>query len=91
MLTPITREWRLDWRHFVGIAAVALAVGALASPVVSAHGVSSKDARYLLLLDGPAVFPLMYLGAKHMVTGYDHLLFLVGVIFFLYRLKDILL
>jgi len=33
----------------------------------------------------------MYLGAKHMVTGYDHLLFLVGVIFFLYRLKDILL
>jgi hypothetical protein len=31
----------------------------------------------------------MYLGAKHMVTGYDHLAFLVGVIFFLYRLKDI--
>jgi hypothetical protein len=33
----------------------------------------------------------LYLGAKHMVTGYDHLLFLVGVIFFLYRLKDVLL
>ena len=31
----------------------------------------------------------MYLGAKHMVTGYDHLLFLFGVIFFLYRLKDV--
>jgi hypothetical protein len=31
----------------------------------------------------------MYLGAKHMVTGYDHLLFLAGVIFFLYRLKDV--
>jgi hypothetical protein len=31
----------------------------------------------------------MYLGAKHMVSGYDHLLFLFGVIFFLYRLKDI--
>ncbi len=59
--------------------------------VVSAHGVSSKDARYLLSLQGPAIVPLMYLGAKHMVTGYDHLLFLVGVIFFLYRLKDILL
>jgi len=57
----------------------------------SAHGVSSKDARYLLSLQGPAVAPLMYLGAKHMVTGYDHLLFLVGVIFFLYRLKDIML
>src|SRR4029077_667724 len=31
--------------------------------------------------------PFLYLGAKHMVTGYDHLAFLVGVIFFLYRLK----
>ena len=58
---------------------------------MGAHGVSSKDARYLLSLDGPAIIPLMYLGAKHMVTGYDHLLFLVGVIFFLYRLRDILL
>lgn len=81
----------LSLRHFVGIAALALALGALASSVVSAHGVSSKDARYLLLLDGPAVFPLMYLGAKHMVTGYDHLLFLVGVVFFLHRIQDILL
>jgi hypothetical protein len=58
---------------------------------LSAHGVSSKDARFLLSINGPAIVPLMYLGAKHMVTGYDHLLFLVGVIFFLYRLKDILL
>ena len=64
---------------------------ATASNVLTAHGVSSKDARYLLTFDGPAPIPLMYLGAKHMVTGYDHLLFLVGVIFFLYRLKDILL
>ena len=32
----------------------------------------------------------MYLGAKHMVTGYDHLLFLVGVIFFLYRTSEVL-
>src|SRR5690606_24673785 len=31
------------------------------------------------------------LGAKHMVTGYDHLLFLVGVIFFLHRLRDVAL
>jgi hypothetical protein len=68
-----------------------VAAWALAAPVVSAHGVSDKDARFLLSLNGPAIIPLMYLGAKHMVTGYDHLLFLVGVIFFLYRLKDILL
>lgn len=76
------------------MAIAALLVGAVwfaLSPVVDAHGVSSKDARFLLSLTGPAVIPLMYLGAKHMVTGYDHLLFLVGVIFFLYRLKDILL
>jgi hypothetical protein len=57
--------------------------------VAEAHGVSGKDAVYLQGLQGRAVIPLMYLGAKHMVTGYDHLLFLVGVIFFLYRLKDV--
>lgn len=85
----------LDWftvRRRLWYAAVLLAgLYLLAAPEMSAHGVSSKDARYLLSLDGPAIIPLMYLGAKHMVTGYDHLLFLVGVIFFLYRLKDILL
>jgi len=53
--------------------------------------VSSKDARFLQSVDGAAVAPLMYLGAKHMVTGYDHLLFLVGVVFFLYRARDIVL
>lgn len=56
---------------------------------LSAHGVSGKDAVFLQGLDGASIGPLMYLGAKHMVTGYDHLLFLVGVIFFLYRLKDV--
>src|SRR4051794_4214456 len=62
----------------------------LAAPsVLEAHGVSGKDAVFLQGLSGQAVIPLMYLGAKHMVTGYDHLLFLVGVIFFLYRLKDV--
>ncbi len=62
-----------------------------APPIASAHGVSSRDGEFLQSLTGSAVIPLMYLGAKHMVTGYDHLLFLVGVIFFLYRLKDIFL
>jgi len=55
----------------------------------SAHGVSGKDALFLQSIKGAAVGPFLYLGAKHMVTGYDHLLFLVGVIFFLYRLKDV--
>ena len=67
--------------------ALILALGA----TLDAHGVSSRDGRFLQSIDGPAIVPLMYLGAKHMVTGYDHLLFLVGVIFFLYRTKDILL
>jgi hypothetical protein len=58
---------------------------------LEAHGVSGKDAVFLEGLRGRAIGPLLYLGAKHMVTGYDHLLFLVGVIFFLYRLKDIVL
>jgi hypothetical protein len=62
---------------------------ALAPVVADAHGVARGDARFLATLKGAAVAPLMYLGAKHMVTGYDHLLFLVGVIFFLHRLKDV--
>jgi hypothetical protein len=74
------------------VSALALAsLVALLSASLDAHGVSGKDAVYLQGLNGPAIGPLMYLGAKHMVTGYDHLLFLVGVIFFLYRLKDVLL
>jgi hypothetical protein len=56
-----------------------------------AHGVAGGDAEYLESVTGVQLFPLMYLGAKHMVTGYDHLLFLAGVIFFLYRLKDVAL
>jgi hypothetical protein len=85
------QHWLFERRHLLGAVAVALLVSLAIAPDVSAHGVSSKDALFLLSLNGPAIIPLMYLGAKHMVTGYDHLLFLVGVIFFLYRLKDILL
>ncbi len=54
-----------------------------------AHGVTTGDAGYIQEIAGINFVPFMYLGAKHMVTGYDHLLFLVGVIFFLYKLKDI--
>jgi HupE / UreJ protein len=68
---------------------LAAALFVLGSAALEAHGVSGKDAVFLQGLDGSAIGPLMYLGAKHMVTGYDHLLFLVGVIFFLYRLKDV--
>lgn len=55
----------------------------------SAHGVTAGDKGYIQESSGTMLIPFIYLGAKHMVTGYDHLLFLFGVIFFLYRLKDI--
>lgn len=54
-----------------------------------AHGVADGDRAFLEASTGLQVIPYIYLGAKHMVTGYDHLLFLFGVIFFLYRLKDV--
>ena len=56
---------------------------------VSAHGVTEGDKGFIQESSGTMIMSFIYLGAKHMVTGYDHLLFLFGVIFFLYRLKDI--
>lgn len=60
-----------------------------AAPLAFAHNVSQRDASFVQSTHGAAIAPFIYLGAKHMVTGYDHLAFLVGVIFFLYKLKDI--
>jgi hypothetical protein len=54
-----------------------------------AHGVAEGDKGYIQEITGVHILPFIYLGAKHMVTGYDHLLFLLGVIFFLYKLKHI--
>ena len=56
---------------------------------IFAHGVTGGDKGYIQEISGWNIFPFIYLGAKHMVTGYDHLLFLFGVIFFLYKLKDV--
>ena len=58
--------------------------------LVSAHGVSGSDAKFVEANAGRAIGPFLYLGAKHMVTGYDHLAFLLGVIFFLYRMRDVI-
>lgn len=61
-------------------------------PIVAlAHNVSKRDASFVQSNHGAAIAPFLYLGAKHMITGYDHLAFLVGVVFFLYRLKDVVL
>jgi hypothetical protein len=54
-----------------------------------AHAVAEGDKGYIQEITGVNLLPFVYLGAKHMVTGYDHILFLFGVIFFLYRLKHI--
>ncbi len=70
------------------IAAILLG-GLLLAGVLYAHGVESRDAEFLERNAGQALLAFMYLGAKHMITGYDHLLYLLGVIFFLYRPKDI--
>jgi hypothetical protein len=62
---------------------------ALIAGTALAHGVSGDDQAFMLRSSGPLIGPYIYLGAKHMVTGYDHLLFLAGVMFFLYRLRDV--
>jgi len=54
-----------------------------------AHAVAEGDKGFIQESSGVMVLPFIYMGAKHMITGYDHLLFLFGVIFFLYRLKDV--
>ncbi|WP_252925095.1 HupE/UreJ family protein [Aliihoeflea sp. 40Bstr573] len=54
-----------------------------------AHAVTAGDQGYIQEISGVNIIPFIYLGAKHMVTGYDHILFLLGVIFFLYRMQHI--
>ncbi|MGJ1361175.1 HupE/UreJ family protein [Sphingobacterium spiritivorum] len=63
----------------------------MVSGAVYAHGVDEDTQTFLSGNSGVAFVPFLYIGAKHMLTGYDHLLFLVGVIFFLYRPKEVLL
>jgi hypothetical protein len=64
-------------------------VGLFGAGPALAHAVTLGDKGYIQEITGPQVIPFLYLGAKHMVTGYDHLLFLFGVIFFLYGMKQI--
>jgi hypothetical protein len=71
------------------LAGLLFLAGGLVSLSAFGHTIEGSDASFVEAIDGPAIFPFMYLGAKHMVTGYDHLLFLVGVIFFLYRPKHV--
>lgn len=72
----------------VAILSVVLAM-LLSTGLAAAHAVAEGDKGYIQEITGVHLIPFMYLGAKHMVTGYDHLLFLLGVVFFLYRLQHI--
>jgi hypothetical protein len=60
-------------------------------PDALAHGVTVGDKGYIQETTGIHAIPFVYLGAKHMMTGYDHLLFLLGVIFFVYRMQNVVI
>ena len=84
-----THYFRISW-----CTVATLAVGAIAwllAGAALAHGVADRDALFIEQNPGRALTAFIYLGAKHMITGYDHLLYLAGVIFFLYRARDIAL
>lgn len=71
------------------IACLLLSMLVLTTSTALAHDVTPGDAGYIQEIWGVHIIPFIYLGAKHMVTGYDHILFLLGVVFFLYRMKDV--
>jgi len=75
---------------FIWAVVLTLLVAAASGPAL-AHGIGGSDAAFVASSKGLQIVPFLYLGAKHMVTGYDHLLFILGVIFFLYRLTHVAL
>jgi len=75
---------RSCWLQFI-----ALLLLPLVAASAFAHGVADSDKLFIEQSRGMQLLPFAYLGAKHMVTGYDHLLFLSGVIFFLYRMREV--
>jgi len=81
-----------DTDRLLRLLGLLLIVAALLSAVAAfAHDMSQANKTYVQSINGPAPVPFFYLGAKHMVTGIDHLLFLLGVIFYLYKLRDIVI
>ena len=76
-------------RLFIFLTAALAIMNSLVVSSAEAHAVTEGDKGYIGEISGIYLIPFLYLGAKHMVTGYDHVLFLFGVIFFLYRMKDV--
>lgn len=83
-------EWGA-WCYKKTTALFMLSAGAflLSFNLAFAHNVTPGDAGYIQEIWGVKLIPFAYLGAKHMVTGYDHILFLLGVVFFLYKMKEV--
>jgi hypothetical protein len=77
------RMRHVHWPTLLVVVSLLVAVSA------QAHGVAQGDQLFIESTEGSQLAAFVYLGAKHMVTGYDHLLFLVGVIFFLYRMREV--
>ncbi|MDO9472174.1 MAG: HupE/UreJ family protein [Caulobacter sp.] len=90
-MTAATSRWAAWPRTPAGVFLLGLLILLLNGLLTAAfaHGVADGDKGYIQETSGFLFWPFLYLGAKHMITGYDHLLFLLGVIFFLYRMKDI--
>ena len=82
---PAQRQWLLAAALLLVVLLLLQAAPALA------HDISQSDRAAVARIDGPAPFAFLYLGAKHMVTGIDHILFLIGVVFFLHRLRDVVI
>ena len=85
LITPFQFSWSSSFKLVVAILLASASVLALA------HGVDGNTRAFLQMNSGVQFAPFLYIGAKHMITGYDHILFLVGVVFFLYRSRDVLL
>ncbi len=94
MYQPPHRDgWRTHCapKRFLLFSFVAVLLLLTFTDTASAHAVAEGDKGYIQEISGIHLLPFSYLGAKHMVTGYDHLLFLFGVVFFLYQLKHVAL
>jgi len=61
-------------------------IAGLLSQVAYAHGMSEADKQ--AIVDGGNLL-YMWIGATHMLSGYDHLAFVFGIIFFLSKFRDI--
>ncbi len=84
-------SWLVQRRALAIAAAIAFVLVWIEGSAAWAHDISQADRAAVQRIEGPAPFAFLYLGAKHMVTGIDHVLFLIGVVFFLYRLRDVVI